>query len=242
MTASLVGVFSVWRSAGKFIERNLDFLISFSAGVFLIIAYHLGSEAVEKSPTINSGLAWIIIGVIAVWILFKLLPSSHHHHHGKDLKEEMHSRLDARRIMFGDALHNIGDGVLLAASFAVGSSLGALTALSIFIHELVQEVSEFFVLKQAGYSTRKALYVNFAVSSTVLIGSLGGLFLLEEFEMFEVPILGLASGAFLIVVLNDLIPHSVRNSKRKKIYVRHILSFVVGAFLMYLISTIFAAH
>ena len=235
MLASLVGVFSVWRRAGRAIERNLNLLVSFSAGVFIVIAYQLGIEVVEHSATLGSGLVWIVIGLLAVWLLFKFLPSSHHHH-DEASETHPHSRLNARRIMTSDALHNLGDGILLATSFAVSSSLGMLTALSIFVHELVQEISEFFVLRQAGYSTKSALILNFAISATVLLGALGGFFLLESFETLEVPLLGLASGAFLVVVFHDLIPHSVRSSRHENLYWRHLLWFLIGAVLMFAVS------
>ena len=239
MLASLVGVFSVWHRAGQAIERNLNLLVSFSAGVFIVIAYQLGLEAVEHSDTLGSGLAWLAIGVLTVWFLFKFLPSLHHHH-DEATETHPHSRLDARRIMASDAIHNLGDGILLAASFAISSSLGMLTALSIFVHELVQEISEFFVLRQAGYSTKSALILNAAISTTILFGALGGFFLLESFATLEVPLLGLASGAFTVVVFHDLIPHSVRSSRREDLYWRHLLWFLIGVVLMFVVSALTA--
>ncbi len=240
MLASLVGVFSVWHRVGQVIERNLSLLVSFSAGVFIVVAYQLGIEAVEHADTLGSGLIWITSGILAVWLLFKFLPSSHHHHDAT-LETRLHSRLDARRIMASDAFHNMGDGILLATSFAVSPSLGILTALSIFVHELVQEISEFFVLRQAGYSTKQTLVLNFAISASILLGVLGGFFLLESFEIFEVPLLGLASGAFLVVVFHDLIPHSVRASKQKNLYRKHLLWFLIGVVLMFILN-ILAVH
>ena len=53
MLASLVGVFAVWGKAGSLIEENLDFLTSFSAGVFLIVAYHLGEETLEHAGNVG---------------------------------------------------------------------------------------------------------------------------------------------------------------------------------------------
>ncbi|MDP2642100.1 MAG: ZIP family metal transporter [bacterium] len=235
MGASLIGVVSVWQGAGKIIERNLNLLVSFSAGVFLVIAYQLGAEAVEHSSTVGSGLVWVVTGALSIWLLFKVLPSFHHHHESA-LEEHPHSRLDARRIMVGDGLHNVGDGILLAASFAVGTPFGAITALSIFVHELVQEMSEFFVLRQAGYSVRQALVLNFTISGTILLGALGGSFLLDGFETVEAPLLGLASGAFLTVVLHDLIPHSVRASRQKNLYLRHFVWFLLGIVLMFVVN------
>ncbi len=239
MTASLVGVIAVWRRAGRAIERNADFLISFSAGVFLVIAYNIANEAVEHASTLGSGLLWIFFGALGIWVLFKLLPALHVHRDEED-EEEAHHPIDVRRMLVGDAFHNIGDGILLAASFAVDTSLGIAAAFSVFIHELVQELSEFFVLRAAGYTARQALTLNFIISSTVLVGSVGGYFLLESFEVLEGPFLGLAAGAFLVVVLHDLIPHSVRSSSGRLHYVKHLVWFVVGIALMAGVSTLVA--
>jgi zinc transporter ZupT len=65
---------------------------------------------------------------------------------------------------------------------------------------------------------------------------------LESFEALEVPILGLSAGAFLVVVLHDLIPHSVRTSRRENVYFRHLMWFVIGVLLMYLVANLAAAH
>jgi zinc and cadmium transporter len=153
MLASLAGVASIWNRAGQAIERNLRFLVSFSAGVFLVVAYHLGREAVEHAETIGGGFLWILIGAVVIWLVFKIMPGFHHHHDEHE-EDHPHSKIDARRILASDAIHNIGDGILLAAAFAVNIGLGVVTAISIFVHELVQEVSEFFVLRQAGFLPR----------------------------------------------------------------------------------------
>lgn len=237
MFASLVGVVSVWQRAGSAIERNLRYLVSFSAGVFLIVTYQISREAIEHASSTEMGLFWIGFGALFVWLVFKILPDFHDH---ADEDEPPHG-IEARRVLIADGMHNIGDGILLAASFAVGGTLGVATAASVFVHELVQEVSEFFVLRGGGYSTKKALIVNFAVSSTILIGALGGFFLLETFELFEVPLLGIAAGSFFVVVLHDLIPHSIKSSRTLRHTAIHLLLFALGVSLMLTVGTL-AGH
>lgn len=237
MCASLVGVFSVWRRAGRVVERNLDYLTSFSAGVFLIVAYHLAEETIEHSGSIKEGLFWIFAGALLIWIIFKLLPHLHLHGH----EHEGHT-IDPRRLLISDGLHNIGDGIVLAAAFAASSALGVAAAISIFFHEVVQEISEFFVLREGGYSTRQALTLNLLVSSTVLFGALGAFFLLDLFELIEVPLLGISAGAFLVVVLGDLIPHSFRTQGGRAHIVRHVVWFGIGALSMLAISVLVPGH
>ncbi len=237
MLASLSGVIIVWKRVGKLIEDNLSFLVSFSAGVFLVVAYQLGTETIHHSSSWLYGFFWIISGSIIVWLLFKLLPHFHHHHDQKKCLEK-HSCIDARRILFSDAIHNIGDGILLAVAFSISFPLGAITALSVFIHELVQEVSEFFVLRQSGFSVKKALIWNFLVSSTILFGAIFSFFMLDKFEVLEVPLLGIAAGSFLIVVFYDLIPHSAEVSKRNKCFWQHLSWFLIGLILMFGVNSL----
>ena len=233
MLASLVGVFSIWKRASALIEKNMRFLVSFSAGVLIVVSYKLADEAMTHAESATNGLIWIFAGAIGVLLLFKILPSFHHHHDECEEKNsERHSKIEAGRIMISDGIHNIGDGILLASSFAIGSSVGIATALGILVHEIMQEISEFFVLRQAGYSTRKALGLNFLVSSTILFGSLGSFFLLEQFEMLEIPLLGLAAGSFLLVVFHDLIPSSISSSSHKIHYLKHIAWFCIGIIAM----------
>lgn len=243
MSASLSGVFFIWKSIGNFLNKNLKYLVSFSAGVFLFITYLLMDEVVGHSENLQSGIIWIIVGIIIFTILFKFLPTFHHHHDEREETEHKHDKLDAKNILISDAVHNIGDGILLTASIAVSPITGVLTALSIFIHEFVQEISEFFVLKQAGFSTKKALKINFLVSGTILIGSVGSYFLFETFEALEIPLLALAAGSFLVVVVNDLIPHSIRHSSSKTKFGKHVIAFVLGAILMFSINSfVFHSH
>ena len=236
MFASLAGVLLVWGGVGKIIERNLSLLVSFSAGVFLVVVFQLGQEVLHHAPSTGQAWIWILAGVILITLIFRLLPSFHHHHDDEQ-HNHTHSRIDARRIVISDAIHNVGDGILIAATFSISVPLGIATAVSILIHEFIQETSEFFVLRQAGLSVKKSLLINFAVSGTILIGALGGFFLLDSFEMLEVPLLGIAAGSFLVVVLHDLIPDSVRHSRQTKSYFKYIAWFVVGVVLMIGVNT-----
>lgn len=229
MLASLVGVVAVWSGAGALIEKHLDYLVSFSSGVFLIFLYGLASEAVEHTGGLQYGLPWLLAGAVGIWLIFKVLPGSHVHVHESG---DAHPPLDSRRLLFTDSIHNAADGIFLAASYAVSPVLAAAAGVSIFVHEALQEISEFFVLRDAGYSTRGALAVNFLTSSTILIGAIGGYFLLDTFEMLEGPLLGIAAGGILIVVLHDLIPHSIRGANSAAHYLKHFLWFLIGIALM----------
>ena len=55
-------------------------------------------------------------------------------------------------ILVGDSIHNFVDGVLIAAAFMVDVQIGIFTALAIIAHEIPQEIGDFIVLLNAGFS------------------------------------------------------------------------------------------
>lgn len=236
MVASLLGIITIWKQAGSFVEKHLHYLVSFAAGVFLVLVFFLSEEVLTGATSIITGLFWIIMGLISITLLIKILPEGHHHH--QEDEGEPHTKLDARRLIIGDSLHNTGDGILLAGAYLTSSALGVAVTVSILFHELIQGISEFFVLKQAGFDTRDALKINFATASTILIGSVGGYFFLGEFQVLEIPVLGIATGALLALLIQDLLPHSLKHAKDKKCITNHILAALVGAIIMYGIFTL----
>lgn len=232
MLASLSGVFLIHKRIAAWMHDNLSILVSFSAGVFLVVSISLGIESFEQLGTLI-GTSFMLLGFVVIGIIFSLLPDSHHHH-GSHCD---HGQLDPRRILTSDALHNIGDGILIGVSFAVSPILGITSTLGVLIHEIVQEVSEFFVLRESGYSISHALRTNFLVSSTILLGTVLALFFIEFSGSLEAPLLAFSGGAFLYTVIKDLIPHSLKKGKEKEALRDHILWFLVGITIMLTLSS-----
>jgi len=235
MLASLTGVLTVWFGIGSWLKKRLGYVTSFAAGVFLIVALQLVRHTLYNSTTIWWPLIFIAIGAFVVYGLFAFVPFFHHHHQ-EDC--DTHDQLEIRRILFSDGLHNIGDGLLLVAAFQVSFIAGITAGVAVFIHELVQEVSEFFVLKASGLSTIKALGYNLLVSSTILIGVFAGELITNQ-SVLRTPLLGAAAGSFLVVVMYDFIPHSMREARQKADVWSHAGWFFGGVILMALALLMF---
>lgn len=235
--ASLSGVLFTIKKLSHLIERNLHFLVSFSAGVMLIVTFGLMQEAVEHEKL--AGLTWIFFGCLGTWIIMKLFPESHHHH--EEGEEHKHNHIDARKVVLADTVHNIGDGILIATSFSINPTFGFITTLGVIVHEVLAEISEFFVMKEAGWSNKKSLLINFFSATSVVIGVVGAKFLLTINEHMDVILLGIAGGVLLSVLLQDLIPHSIRSGKQNKKCIKtHILWFIIGAVIMFSATTLFS--
>lgn len=232
---SLAGFLFKMGPLRRWTEKNMSFLTSLAAGVFLVTAFFLIREVFElATPTI--AIASVVGGFVLFLIIQHSIPESHHHHDEEGC--DSHDRRSAYKILLGDALHNIGDGLILVPAFLVSTELGALTAVSIVVHELVQEVSEYFVLRQSGYTSHQALLRNFLVALTILIG-VGLGFLIVQSQLLQAMFLGVSAGAFLQIVFHDLIP-SHKHLQRHDI-AKHIGAFMVGI-VMIAVVNYFAPH
>lgn len=54
-----------------------------------------------------------------------------------------------------DVIHNFTDGLAMGASFLVGPAVGAVTTLTILLHEVPHEIGDFAILIQSGCTKRK---------------------------------------------------------------------------------------
>ncbi len=235
MMASLVGLLFTARVAQEFLSSRLSFLVSFSAGVFLVTSGALALEVFEIfDGHLWQGIGLILAGYGLAWLVETIMPESHHHHDPHEHDGHSHNKAGARKLLIGDAIHNIGDGIILVPAFLVSPALGLAVTVSIFIHETLQEISEFFVLKQAGYSTKRALVLNFLTSSTILIGVGISYFAVASHEL-EGLLLAVAAGFFIHVVVHDLLPKRTQHESTN-VFLKHVLFVAIGLVLMAIIA------
>jgi zinc transporter ZupT len=238
MLASLSGLIFLVKHFDEWLHTNAKFVIVFSAGIFSVVAFNLLFEAFEFGTSVTTTLFAIIIGFFIFQVLEYIFPELHHHDHEDDHAPCIHSR---RKVIWGDALHNMGDGILLSFAFAVDVHVGLVAALGIFIHEFVQEVSEFSILKLSGYSNKKALLINFLVSTTIIPGILLGTYLIQIESIVGI-LFGLAAGIFMHLVFVDLIPQSIAHSRKDKKYFTYIFLIIAGIFTILAINQIGGGH
>jgi zinc and cadmium transporter len=238
MLASLSGKLFTWRILETWLAPRLHYLVAFAAGVFVIVISQLLEESIHGGVSIEAGVAFLL-GAVLLEGMTRVLPKETHHHHGPHA-DHAHGTLDARRMLVGDAIHNVHDGLTLVPAFLVSPVVGLTTAAGVLVHEMVQEISEFFVLRQAGYSIRKALVLNFLTSATILIGVVTSTLLasVEELAHLLIPF---AAGGFLYVVIRDLAPSIFRHARAERRYMQYAAAFAIGLFIM-LAVTLIAPH
>lgn len=127
-------------------------------------------------------------------------------------------------ILLGDAFHNFVDGVLIAAAFIADPMLGVTTTVAIIAHEVPQEMGDFILLRNAGWSNTKAFIANAGSSLSSVLGGVLGFFTLSATDAALPYVLVIAASSFVYVALADIFPllHKQRESFVKQ-------SLLIGA-------------
>jgi len=245
LLTSLSGKLVMWGALGNFLQKHMKFLVTFALGIFSATFILMFSEAREYNAPITQIALVAGVGALMLEILQRIIPDAHHHHgankneccqeHSHDA--HTHKQINPKRILIGDAFHNIGDGLALVPAFLISFDAGLALALGIFLHEFVQETSEFFLLKEAGYSTRRALVSNFVVQSSIFVGIIIAIFAVETTPVAP-HLIALSLGMLLYIILRDLLPHTAEQVRHGgKLWI-HITLFMLGLALLLGLSQI----
>jgi zinc and cadmium transporter len=215
LTTTLSGVVSI--SAAAFLSfgllaRMAERMVSLSVGIMLSTSLlHAMPEALESTASPESLFATLLAGLLAFFVLEKLAilhdgPAGAGHQHG----HRHGSKRSAWMVLAGDGLHNFTDGIMIAAAFLADPALGILTGMAIIAHELPQEVGDFVVLLNSGYSRARAYLLNLLCSLMALIGGVLGYFMLDKAGNLVPYVLTFASAGFLYVAISHLMPQLQR--------------------------------
>ncbi|KAI0784220.1 ZIP-like iron-zinc transporter [Abortiporus biennis] len=85
------------------------------------------------------------------------------------------SKLSAYLNLFGDFVHNITDGLAMAASFYSSPLIGATTTLACFAHEIPHEIADYSILVRSGFTKRQAMQSQFLTAVGAFIGTFMGI-------------------------------------------------------------------
>jgi zinc and cadmium transporter len=197
-------------------------LISYATGTLLGAAF-LGMipHALEDSDPFRI-LASVLGGIILFFLLEKLVIWRHCH----DGECEIHS-VAGPLILIGDAFHNFVDGIVIAAAFLTNINLGIATAFAVIAHEVPQEIGDFAILLDGGYSKQSAFLYNLLSSLPTLPGAVISYFSLKAAKPAVPYILALSAASFIYIAMADLIPE-LHKRFGIKTTVRQFLLFISG--------------
>ncbi|WP_019139529.1 ZIP family metal transporter [Noviherbaspirillum massiliense] len=224
----------------KMVER----MVSLSVGILLSTSLlHALPEAFESQANAHALFATLLGGLLGFFLLEKLAILRHSHHYEGDghAHEHGHDAHEAGKagwmILIGDGLHNFTDGILIAAAFLADPNLGVITGLAIIAHEIPQEIGDFIVLLNAGFSRARAYVYNLLCSLMAVVGGVLGYLTLERASGWIPYVLVFASSGFIYIAVSDLMPQMQRRATIRETIPQVLLIAVGVAVVLFLTNS-----
>ena len=190
-------------------------------------------EAIEEVGEPHIIMPYILGGILFFFIMEKIVIWRN----CRNKTCEVHSNASGPIILMGDSLHNLTDGIVIAAAFLSEFNIGIVAGLTIIIHELAHETGDFGILIHSGYTKKKAFTYNIISSSTTIPASIISYFILDDIE-FAVPfLLAISAASFIYIALSDLTPELHQHTDFKYI-IRQLIIMILGIVLMMFLLSI----
>lgn len=196
----------------KVATKFARFGMPFAAGALLAAVFlDLMVEGAEHSDA-ETLFVWALIGILIFFFAERFIRWFHHHH--------QHEKSDPAvpLLIIGDTVHNLLDGVAIAAAFLISIPTGIITTLAVAAHEIPQEVGEFGALLGKGMPRRKVFLVNILSSLVATAAAVVTYFLGQSDTLPMGVIFGLSAGFLLYVALSDIIPTLHESHNKKKLF------------------------
>jgi zinc and cadmium transporter len=233
---------------GAWRARLLSPMVSFAIGALLGAALLALLPHALESPEIHGAhqiLIAVLLGLLGFFVLEKLVIWRHCHaeeceahsgHYHAEAVERAQQRAAGSLILIGDGIHNLVDGVLIAAAFLTSVELGVVTSIAVIAHEIPQELGDFAVLLNSGYSRGKALLFNVLTSLTTVVGGVLAWFSLSLAQQAVPYVLAIAASSFLYIAVADLIP-GLHKRPEFSATVQQLILIASGVVMIYLVHS-----
>lgn len=214
-------------------QRTVAHLISLATGTLLGVTFmDLLPEALElhaeQGP--HAVMTTVLVGIFLFFVLEKALIWRHVHNvdgHGHDLHQH---KTAGPLVLVGDTFHNFLDGVLLTAVFVTDFDLGVVAALAMITHEIPQELGDFAILLESGFSRLRTFLWNGISSLAMVFGALLAWWNLPLIEQYLAYIIAFTAASFIYIAVADLIPSLHRGVKLHETLAQ--VAFIVAGMLL----------
>ena len=210
--ASLIGIVTIAIDEAR-LRSTIFVMVSLAVGAMFGDAFiHLLPQAFAQSPAQGTSLS-ILAGIFLFFLLEKFLRWRHDH---ALQQEEVTIHPVGYLNLLADGLHNFIDGLLIGTSYLVSIPVGLGTTLAVLMHEIPQEIGDFGVLIQAGFTRKDALGLNFVLALLAVAGAVVALWAGQYLHGLPIVILPLTAGGFIYIAGSDLVPelHKERQPMR----------------------------
>jgi len=214
--------------------RSMASYLTSLAGGTLLGAAFLG---MMSTAMIHSGFPRVLKITLGGIVFFFILEKSILWHACYRKECPRRQNASAQLILVGDGFHNFIDGVAITAAFLSSAQLGVVVTLSVFAHEIPQELADFGVLVKNGYTPKKAFIYNMLSGLTAIFGGIISYFALDSMQHIIPWVLSLSAASFIYIALADLVPQMHEKTSLRDSILQIVL-ILSGIVIIYLFKNI----
>lgn len=201
--AGLMTVFGalITLSIKKASRRTLGAILGLASGIMLGVVF---LDLLPSSWQLGGGSA-LFGGLIFGWLIVSILAKVMGIGQNADARgSQLYLVKLGYLVATGIALHDLPEGIAIAAGYAATPHLGWMITLAIGLHNIPEGMAMAAPLLMGGKSGGKILGTSFLVSLVTPVGAMLGLFILKASPHLIAFLLSLAGGTMLYIVLKEL--------------------------------------
>ncbi|XP_040909420.1 zinc transporter Slc39a7 isoform X2 [Toxotes jaculatrix] len=154
----------------------------------------------------------------------------------KEEKKNTDIKVSGYLNLAADFTHNFTDGLAIGASFLVGPAVGAVTTLTILLHEVPHEIGDFAILVQSGCTKKKAMCLQLLTALGALAGTACSLLAEGVGAAATAWILPFTAGGFVYIATVTVLPELLVGRSSFGQSLMEILALLFGVGMMVLIA------
>lgn len=188
-------------------HRVVGFSMGFASGVMLMVAFNSLFLQAQKFITHIELIAMFSLGALIMMALDLLIP------HIEPAERETNGKNSTMKrsgilIAVGIALHNLPEGLVVAAGFSFTPSLGLIIAIAIMLHNIPEGIATAIPLSESGTKPSKTLVITLLSGLAEPVGALVGAIALSSIVTMNWIGYSLvfAAGVMTYITADELIP------------------------------------
>ena len=225
LSTSIGGLITIVTGALR--ERSLDFSMGLASGVMLTVAF---LNLIGKALNMGVGYTVVVIGFVAGAVSIMVLDAKIPHIFSFGEYGPVRGQLTKTGVLMaiGITLHNMPEGLIVAAGYAYLPKLGYLVALAIALHNIPEGIATATPLYAAGMKKGRVFKITFLSGSTEPLGALiGSLILVAPSQHVLGFMLTFAAGVMTYVTADEIIPTAHAHGHEHEVAIGLITGFTL---------------
>lgn len=196
-------------------KDKMHYIMSFAAGVLLgVVGFDIFPEIIDQIKENNYNSTWVMIALVAGFLIFHILEKSIliHHTHEHEYEDHKHPQIGISSAI-ALTCHSFLDGMGIGLGFQISNQVGIFIAIAVISHAFTDGLNNMTLMLSNNNSEKRSKIFLVVHSVAPILGAVSTLFFVIP-ASWLVLYLGFFAGFLLYIGASDILPeaHSEHSS------------------------------